>query len=111
MEGRAVFKHAVIKLAQSVEEALSHNKISADDIDWFVPHQANERIIDAVAERLGFPLEKVIKTARNQANTSAASIPLALDDAVKNGKIKKGDLVVIDALGAGLSWGSALIRW
>ena len=90
MEGRAVFKHAVIKLAQSVEEALSHNNISADDIDWFVPHQANERIIDAVADRLGFPLEKVIKTARNQANTSAASIPLALDDAVKNGKIQKG---------------------
>lgn len=111
MEGRAVFKHAVLKLAGSVEEALAHNKLSAEDIDWFVPHQANERIIDAVADRLGFPLEKVIKTAKNQANTSAASIPLALDYAVREGRIKKGDLVVVDALGAGLSWGSALIKW
>ena len=111
MEGQAVFKHAVIKLAESVEEALHHNSVTADQIDWFVPHQANERIIDAVARRLNFPDEKVIKTAKNHANTSAASIPLALDEAVKDGRIKTGDLIVIDALGAGLSWGSALIRW
>lgn len=111
MEGRDVFKHAVVKLAQAMTEALEANHISAEEVDWFVPHQANERIIDAVATRLNFPEHKVIKTVRDHANTSAASIPLALDHAVREGKIKNGDLVLTDALGAGLSWGSALIRW
>ena len=111
MEGREVFKHAVMKLSQAMTEALEANNLSSDDIDWFVPHQANERIIDAVADRLKFPESKVIKTVRDHANTSAASIPLALDWAVRQGKIKEGDLVLTDALGAGLSWGSALIRW
>jgi 3-oxoacyl-[acyl-carrier-protein] synthase-3 len=111
MEGREVFKHAVLKLSQAMTEALEANNFSSDDVDWFIPHQANERIIDAVAERLNFPPSKVIKTVRDHANTSAASIPLALDWAVREGKIKEGDLVLTDALGAGLSWGSALIRW
>lgn len=111
MEGRSVFKHAVIKLAESVEEALEAHKLTVDDIDWFVPHQANERIIDAVATRLKFPEDKIIKTVKNHANTSAASIPLALDLAVRSGKIKKDDYVIVDALGAGLSWGSSVIKW
>lgn len=111
MEGREVFKHAVLKLAQAMTEALEANHLSAEEVDWFVPHQANERIIDAVAARLNFPDSKVIKTVKDHANTSAASIPLALDWAVRTGKIKEGDLVLTDALGAGLSWGSALIRW
>lgn len=111
MEGREVYKHAVLKLAQAMTEALEANHLSSQEVDWFVPHQANERIIDAVAERLNFPESKVIKTVKDHANTSAASIPLALDWAVREGKIKEGDLVLTDALGAGLSWGSALIRW
>lgn len=111
MEGRSVFKHAVVKLADSVEEALAANNLTANDIDWFIPHQANERIIDAVATRLKFPAEKVIKTVKDHANTSAASIPLALDHAVQEGHIQKGQRVIVDALGAGLSWGSALIHW
>lgn len=111
MEGREVFKHAVLKLSQAMQEALEANHLSSEAVDWFVPHQANERIIDAVAERLHFPESKVIKTVKDHANTSAASIPLALDHGVRSGKIKEGDLVLTDALGAGLSWGSALIRW
>ena len=94
-----------------MEEALSKNKMTSADVDWFVPHQANERIIDAIATRLNFPEEKIIKTVKKHANTSAASIPMALDWAVKEKKIKKGDVVLIDALGAGLSWGSSLIKW
>jgi len=111
MDGRAVFKHAVLKLSEAMEEALSKNKMTSADVDWFVPHQANERIIDAIATRLNFPEEKIIKTVKKHANTSAASIPMALDWAVKEKKIKKGDVVLIDALGAGLSWGSSLIKW
>ncbi|HCI48985.1 MAG: 3-oxoacyl-ACP synthase [Alphaproteobacteria bacterium RIFCSPHIGHO2_01_FULL_41_14] len=111
MVGREVFKHAVLKLVHAMSEALESNHLSSSDVDWFVPHQANERIIDAVAERLNFPENKIIKTVRDHANTSAASIPLALDWGVRQGKIKEGDLVLTDALGAGLSWGSALIRW
>ena len=111
MDGRAVFKHAVLKLSEAMEEALSKNKMTSADVDWFVPHQANERIIDAIATRLNFPEEKIIKTVKTHANTSAASIPMALDWAVQENKIKKGDMVLIDALGAGLSWGSALIKW
>lgn len=111
MDGRAVYKHAVIKLAEAAEEILEHHKCPALDVDWFIPHQANERIIDAMAERLTFPQEKIIKTVASHANTSAASIPLALAYAVHKGKIKKGDLILMDALGAGLAWGSALVRW
>ncbi|MEI8321426.1 MAG: beta-ketoacyl-ACP synthase III [Alphaproteobacteria bacterium] len=111
MEGAAVFKQAVTKLSESLEEVLEKEKVSAADVDWFVPHQANERIINATAERLSFPADKIIKTVGQHANTSAASIPLALDWGVRNHKIKPGQLVLVDAMGAGLSWGSALIRW
>ncbi len=111
MEGAAVFKQAVLKLSASLEEVLEKENIPSTAVDWFVPHQANERIIDATAERLSFPSHKIIKTVDRHANTSAASIPLALDWAVKENKIKPGHLVLIDAMGAGLTWGSALIRW
>jgi len=111
MHGQDVFRHAVEKLGAAIEEMLAHSNLTAADIDWFVPHQANERIIDALLKRFSFPAEKVIKTVGLHANTSAASIPLALDTAVKDGRIKKGDLVLLDALGAGLTWGSALLRW
>ncbi len=111
MKGQDVFRHAVEKLGGAIEEMLSDTGLTADDIDWFVPHQANERIIDALVKRFDFPSHKVIKTVSLHANTSAASIPLALDAAVMDGRIKKGDLVLLDALGAGLTWGSALVRW
>jgi 3-oxoacyl-[acyl-carrier-protein] synthase-3 len=111
MQGQEVFRHAVEKLGEGVHEMLAHFNLKADEIDWFVPHQANERIIDALVKRFAFPLERVVKTVAKHANTSAASIPLALDTAVKDGRIKKGDLVLLDALGGGLTWGSALIRW
>lgn len=111
MEGHAVFKQAVIKLSEALEEVLKKENITADQIDWFVPHQANERIIDATAQRLNFPPHKVIKIVDAHANTAAASIPLALDWGMQQGKIKAGDLVLIDAMGAGLSWGAALLRF
>jgi 3-oxoacyl-[acyl-carrier-protein] synthase-3 len=111
MDGREVYKHAVLKMGAALEEVLETHHLTSEDIDWFVPHQANERIIDALAERLNFPSEKIIKTGALQANTSAATIPLALDAGVRGGKIKPGQLVLIDALGAGLVWGAALIRW
>ena len=111
MNGREVFRHAVDKLGSSIEEALSHFELTEADIDWFVPHQANERIIDALAKRFAFGEGKVVKTVAHHANTSAASIPLALDAAVRDGRIQKNDLVLLDALGGGLTWGSALVRW
>jgi 3-oxoacyl-[acyl-carrier-protein] synthase-3 len=111
MNGREVYKHAVLKMGAALEEVLETHHLTSEDIDWFVPHQANERIIDALAERLKFPQEKIIKTGSLQANTSAATIPLALDAGVREGKIKPGQLVLIDALGAGLVWGAALIRF
>jgi 3-oxoacyl-[acyl-carrier-protein] synthase-3 len=111
MQGQDVFRHAVEKLGGAIEEMLSHFNLKTQDIDWFVPHQANERIIDALVKRFDFPSDRVVKTVALHANTSAASIPLALDAAVSDGRIKKGDLVLLDALGGGLTWGSALIRW
>lgn len=111
MNGREVFRHAVEKLGGAIEEMLAHFNLTEDDIDWFIPHQANERIIDALAKRFTFAPEKVVKTVSHHANTSAASIPLALDAVVQKGCIQKGDLVLLDALGGGLTWGSALIRW
>lgn len=111
MNGQEVYKHAVLKMGAALEEVLETHHLTSEDIDWFVPHQANERIIDALAERLQFPQGKIIKTGALQANTSAATIPLALDAGVRDGKIKPGHLVLIDALGAGLVWGAALIRW
>jgi 3-oxoacyl-[acyl-carrier-protein] synthase-3 len=111
MEGREVFKHAVVNLAAVVDEALAANGIAPEEIDWLVPHQANKRIIDATARKLGLDDSKVVVTIDKHANTSAASIPLALAEAVHGGRIKAGDLVLIEAMGGGFTWGSALIRW
>jgi 3-oxoacyl-[acyl-carrier-protein] synthase III len=111
MEGREVFKHAVGMVADVVEDAFKATGLTASDINWFVPHQANKRIIDASAEKLGIDPQKVVITVDQHGNTSAASIPLALDCAVRDGRIKAGDLVMIEAMGGGFTWGSALIRW
>jgi 3-oxoacyl-[acyl-carrier-protein] synthase-3 len=110
MNGREVFRHAVTKLAGAVEEALAANGLTASDVDWLVPHQANLRIIDAMGKRLGLPPEQVVVTVERHANTSAASIPLALAEACADGRIKQGHLVLMEALGGGLTWGSALVR-
>jgi len=111
MNGREVFKHAVEKLTASVEETLKCNSLKITDIDWLIPHQANIRIIEAVVKKLDFPIEKVINTVDKHANTSAASIPLALDYAVQESKIKSGNLILLISIGAGLAWGSVLLRY
>ena len=111
MVGREVFRHAVVNLAAIVEEALEANGLQPADIDWLVPHQANKRILDGTARKLGLPIEKMIVTVDRHANTSAASIPLALDEAVKDGRIKRGDLILMEAMGGGLTWGASLVRW
>lgn len=111
MAGKEVFKHAVEKMAKSVFDSLGKAGLKASDIDLLVPHQANLRILNAVATRLELPAEKVILTVEDHANTSAASIPLALDFANKNGRIKKGDILVLEALGGGLTWGSVVLKW
>jgi 3-oxoacyl-[acyl-carrier-protein] synthase-3 len=111
MDGKGVFKHAVQNLSSAIIEAIEYNNIAIEDIDWFVPHQANIRILEAVSKKVGLSRDKVIITVDKHANTSAASIPLALYDAVQKDKIKKGDLVLLEAMGGGFSWGSTLIRW
>jgi 3-oxoacyl-[acyl-carrier-protein] synthase III len=111
MEGRAVFKHAVAMIADVIEDAFKATGYSVDDIDWFVPHQANQRIIDDSAKKLGIAPEKVVTTVAKHGNTSAASIPLALTVAVADGRIKRGDLVMLEAMGGGFTWGSVLLRW
>ena len=111
MQGKEVFRHAVEKLATSATNALSTAGLGQDDIDWIVPHQANRRIIDGMAKRLKVPGDKVVMTVQDHGNTSAASIPLALSVAHNQGKIKRGDIVVTGAIGGGLAWGSAIIRW
>lgn len=111
MEGKEVFRHAVINLAETVEEALRRAGITPSDVQWFVPHQANRRIIDATAKKLGINPAHVVITVDLHGNTSAASIPLALSVARQDGRIKQGDLVLIEAMGGGFTWGSALIRW
>ena len=110
MNGREIFRHAVGKLAAAVDEALEANGLGHDDVDWLVPHQANRRIIDAMGKKLGLPAERVVVTVDRHANTSAASIPLALAEAYADGRIKPGELVLMEALGGGLTWGSALVR-
>ncbi len=110
MNGREVFRHAVLRLAEAVDEALAANGLGRRDVDWLVPHQANLRIIDAMGKRLGLPSERVVVTVDRHANTSAASVPLALAEAVGDGRIRTGDLVLLEALGGGLTWGSALVR-
>ena len=111
MEGREVFKHAVAMITDVIEDAFEATGYSAADIDWFVPHQANKRIIDGSAHKLGIAPEKVVTTVDRHCNTSAASIPLALDVAIKDGRIKRGDLVLLEAMGGGFTWGAALVRW
>ncbi len=111
MEGRAVFKHAVAMITDVIEDAFRTTGFTANDIDWFVPHQANKRIIDDSAHKLGIAPQKVVITVDMHGNTSAASIPLALNAAIKDGRIKKGDLVLLEAMGGGFTWGSALVRW
>ena len=110
MMGREVFRHAVVKLSQAVDEALEANNLTGQDIQWLVPHQANLRIIDGMAKKLALPSDRVVVTVDRHANTSAASIPLALNEAVRDGRIQRGDLVLMEALGGGLTWGSALVR-
>ncbi len=111
MKGAEVFRHAVAKLAGAVDEALAANGLAQSDVDWLVPHQANRRIIDSMGKKLGLPPERVVVTVDRHANTSAASIPLALAEAVGDGRIRPGHLVLMEALGGGLTWGSALVRF
>jgi 3-oxoacyl-[acyl-carrier-protein] synthase-3 len=111
MKGREVFRHAVVNLAEVLNEVLTATDLTADDVDWVVPHQANARILDATAKKLGLPSEKVVVTVDRHANTSAASVPLALDTAVKDGRIKRGDIVVLEAMGGGFTWGAAVLRY
>lgn len=110
MQGREVFKHAVTDLAQVVDEVLAHHNIEPSAIDWLVPHQANIRIIEGVGQKLGLPMERVVITLDKHGNTSAASIPLALHQAVADGRIQKGQLVLMEAMGGGFTWGAALVR-
>ena len=111
MEGKEVFKHAVGMITDVVHNVLDATGYGIDDLDWFVPHQANKRIIDGAGVKLGIPPEKVVVTVDRHANTSAASVPLALSTAVADGRIKRGDLVMIEAMGGGFTWGASLIRW
>jgi 3-oxoacyl-[acyl-carrier-protein] synthase-3 len=111
MKGREVFRHAVVNLAEVLNEVLKDAGLESSDIDWVVPHQANARILDATARKLGLPPEKVVVTVDQHANTSAASVPLAFDAAVRDGRIKRGDLVVLEAMGGGFTWGAAALRY
>jgi len=111
MEGREVFRHAVAMITDVVEDAFKATGYSADDVDWFIPHQANKRIIDGSAHKLGIAPAKIVTTVDRHGNTSAASIPLALADAVADRRIKRGDLLLLEAMGGGFTWGAALVRW
>jgi 3-oxoacyl-[acyl-carrier-protein] synthase III len=111
MDGREVFRNAVNRLAEAVDEALTANHLTVDDVDWLVPHQANRRIIDSMGRKLGLDPAKVVVTIDHHANTSAASVPLALAEAVDDGRIQRGQLVLMEAMGGGLTWGAGLVRW
>jgi len=111
MQGNEVFKYAVRTMVDAAQKTMESKGITPDEIDWFIPHQANMRIMEAVADRLGVPLEKVIVTVDKYGNTSAASIPTALDEGVRSGKIRRGDLILVSSFGAGLTWGAALFRY
>ena len=111
MQGREVFRRAVVNLAEVVDEAIAANGLTADDIDWVVPHQANKRILDGTVRKLGLPPERIVVTIDRHANTSAASIPLALDVAVRDGRIQDGQLILMEAMGGGMTWGAGLVRW
>ena len=110
MEGKEVFRHAVHRMSEVVVTALEHNGLSIDEVDWLIPHQANKRIMDSIAKRLSLPEEKIVVTVDRQANTSAATIPLALAEAASDGRLREGNLIALSALGGGFSWGSALLR-
>ena len=110
MMGREVFRHAVVNLAEVLEEVLAATGYTATDIDWVVPHQANRRILDATAKKLGLPIDKVVVTVDRHANTSAASVPLAFDEARRDGRLKSGDLVMLEAMGGGFTWAASLVR-
>jgi 3-oxoacyl-[acyl-carrier-protein] synthase-3 len=111
MQGKEVFRHAVTNISAAITASAEAAGIAVADIDWFVPHQANQRILDGTGRKLGIPGEKVISTVALHGNTSAASVPLALDTAVRDGRIKRGDLILLEAMGGGFTWGAALIRW
>jgi len=111
MSGKEVFRHAVVRMAEAIDAALAENNLAPGDLDWLVPHQANSRIINAMGRRLNLKDEQVVVTVDRHANTSAASIPLALAEAVGDGRIKRGDLILMEAMGGGFTWGSALLRW
>lgn len=111
MEGREVFKHAVGMITDVIEDAYDATGLTSDDLDWFIPHQANKRIIDASAKKLGISPDKVVTTVQLHGNTSAGSIPLALDAAVRDGRVKRGDIILLEAMGGGFTWGSILLRW
>jgi 3-oxoacyl-[acyl-carrier-protein] synthase-3 len=110
MQGREVFRHAVTNLANVMLEVLKEAGFDSSDIDWVVPHQANARIIDATARKLGLPADRVVLTVSEHANTSAASVPLALDQAVRDGRICPGQLIVLEAMGGGFTWGASVVR-
>ena len=111
MEGREVFKHAVVNIASVMDEAMAEAKVTAADVDWFVPHQANRRILEGTARKLGISEDRIVMTLDRHGNTSAASIPLAFDAAIQDGRIKKGDLVLFEAMGGGFTWGAVLARY
>jgi 3-oxoacyl-[acyl-carrier-protein] synthase III len=111
MKGKEVFRHAVVNLADVLNEVLVAAGHKASEVDWVVPHQANKRILDATAKKLGLPPERVVVTVDQHANTSAASVPLALDTAVRDGRIQRGDLLVLEAMGGGFTWGAAAVRY
>jgi 3-oxoacyl-[acyl-carrier-protein] synthase-3 len=111
MAGREVFRHAVTNLAGVLVETLDANGLTMQDVDWLIPHQANKRIIDSTIKKLGLPESRVVMTVDRHANTSSASVPLALDEAVRDGRIKSGDLILMEAMGGGLTWGAGLVRW
>ncbi|SDU06390.1 beta-ketoacyl-ACP synthase III [Stappia sp. ES.058] len=111
MQGREVFRHAVSMITDVVEDAFAATDTDADALDWFIPHQANRRIIDASVKKLGIDPAKVVVTLEDQGNTSAASIPLAVDAAVRDGRVKRGDLIMLEAMGGGFTWGASLLRW
>ena len=110
MSGKEVYKHAVSKLSEVIDEALEYNRLSSSDIDWLVPHQANRRIIESMAKKMNLPLDKVICCIEQHANTSAASVPLALSEGMRDGRVSSGDLVLFEAIGGGLAWGAGLVK-
>jgi 3-oxoacyl-[acyl-carrier-protein] synthase-3 len=111
MQGKEVFKHAVTNIAAAIVASAEAAGVAVSDVDWFVPHQANQRILDGTAKKLGIDPAKVVSTVAQHGNTSAASVPLALTTAVRDGRIKRGDLVLLEAMGGGFTWGAALLRW